>query len=121
MSALEAGDSSSIEEALNAGANPNLSIRSVYSTPLLFAASKGFDAVLRVLLRYGANVNACDQLGWGPLHAATYCGHLSSVRILLAAGAWSRNYKINPLQIAVTRKHEKIAKLLNLYAYIEES
>lgn len=111
-SALEVGDPSSIEQALIAGASPNLSIRNVYRSPLLYAASKGLDKVLRVLLRYGANVNACDQLGWGPLHAATYYGHLSSVRILLEAGARSRNDKISPLQIAVARNHKEIAELL---------
>ncbi|CAH1392218.1 unnamed protein product [Nezara viridula] len=118
-SALETGDPSSIEQALNAGANPNLTIRSVYSSPLLYAASKGLDTVLRVLLRYGADVNACDQLGWGPLHTATYYGHLSSVQILLDAGARSRNDKISPLQIAVARNHKEIVKLLIRYISTE--
>ncbi|XP_014291817.1 uncharacterized protein [Halyomorpha halys] len=118
-SAVEAGDPTSVEQAIHAGASPNLPIRKLYSSPLLLAASKGLDTILRVLLRYGANVNASDQQGWGPLHAAAHYGHLSSVKILLDAGANSTTGNISPLQIALTRNHKEIAELLTRHISTE--
>ena len=40
-----------------------------------------------VLLEHGANVNARDIEMWTPLHAASRCGHLVLVRLLLEHGA----------------------------------
>lgn len=39
------------------------------------------------LLANGANVDACDNEDWTPLHAACSCGHLSIVSMLLRHGA----------------------------------
>lgn len=38
------------------------------------------EAMLLLLLEYGANVNAEDSEKWTPLHAAATCGHLKLVR-----------------------------------------
>ncbi|KAB0796221.1 hypothetical protein PPYR_10282 [Photinus pyralis] len=45
------------------------------------------EAMLLLLLEYGANVNAEDSEKWTPLHAAATCGHLRLVSILIAHGA----------------------------------
>lgn len=43
--------------------------------------------MLRLLLDYGANVNAQDSEKWTPLHAAATCGHLNLVTFLIGRGA----------------------------------
>lgn len=45
------------------------------------------EAMLLLLLEYGANVNAEDSEKWTPLHAAATCGHLRLVSILISHGA----------------------------------
>lgn len=45
------------------------------------------EAMLLLLLEYGANINAEDSEKWTPLHAAATCGHLELVRILIARSA----------------------------------
>lgn len=43
--------------------------------------------MLKLLLDYGANVNAQDSERWTPLHAAATCGHLFLVKLLISRGA----------------------------------
>lgn len=43
--------------------------------------------MLKILLDYGANVNAEDSERWTPLHAAATCGHLFLVKLLIDRGA----------------------------------
>lgn len=43
--------------------------------------------MLRLLLDYGANVNAQDSEKWTPLHAAATCGHLQLVKFLISRDA----------------------------------
>lgn len=45
------------------------------------------EEMLRLLLEYGADVNAQDSERWTPLHAAATCAHLHLVRYLIARGA----------------------------------
>lgn len=40
--------------------------------------------MMRLLLEFGANVNAEDSERWTPLHAAATCGHLHLVQYLIA-------------------------------------
>lgn len=40
--------------------------------------------MMKLLLEFGANVNAEDSEKWTPLHAAATCGHLHLVRYLIA-------------------------------------
>lgn len=42
---------------------------------------------MKLLLEFGANVNAEDSEKWTPLHAAATCGNLNLVRILIQRGA----------------------------------
>lgn len=41
------------------------------------------ERMMKLLLDYGANVNAEDSEKWTPLHAAATCGHLHLVRYLI--------------------------------------
>jgi protein phosphatase 1 regulatory subunit 16A len=40
--------------------------------------------MMKLLIEYGANVNAEDSEKWTPLHAAATCGHLHLVRYLIS-------------------------------------
>merc|ERR1719289_71558 len=42
---------------------------------------------MKVLVEFGANVNAADSEQWTPLHAASTCGHLHLVKFLIENGA----------------------------------
>jgi protein phosphatase 1 regulatory subunit 16A len=44
------------------------------------------EQIVRLLLRYGADVNAKDTEQWTPLHAAACCGYIEIVRLLI--GQW---------------------------------
>ena len=43
--------------------------------------------MMKLLIDFGANVNARDTEQWSPLHAAATCGHLHLVKYLIAKGA----------------------------------
>jgi protein phosphatase 1 regulatory subunit 16A len=43
--------------------------------------------MMKLLLEFGANVNAVDTEKWTPLHAAATCGHLHLVKFLIEHGA----------------------------------
>ena len=57
-------------------------------TPLLYAAERGHEAVVKDLLETGkVNVNAQDSLGASPLHWAAVRGHTAIMSLLLENGA----------------------------------
>lgn len=41
----------------------------------------------RLLINYGADVNAQDKEFWSPLHAACMCGHVDIAKLLVDKGA----------------------------------
>lgn len=45
------------------------------------------EEMMKLLIEFGANVNAKDSEQWTPLHAASTCGHLQLVKYLIAKGA----------------------------------
>ncbi|CAL1527636.1 unnamed protein product [Lymnaea stagnalis] len=45
------------------------------------------EEMLKLLLEFGANVNACDSEMWTPLHAAATCGHVTLCKHLIDRGA----------------------------------
>lgn len=57
------GDSRVIEKLLQAGANPNVPDPSCGLTVTHDAAREGFVDSVRVLLKYGADVNMADERG----------------------------------------------------------
>ncbi|EEU38815.1 uncharacterized protein NECHADRAFT_22508, partial [Fusarium vanettenii 77-13-4] len=56
-------------------------------TPLLYAAERGYEAAVQVLLEAGAEVDHQDVYGAAPLHFAALRGHVSIMRLLLVRGA----------------------------------
>ncbi|KAG8176836.1 hypothetical protein JTE90_001975 [Oedothorax gibbosus] len=45
------------------------------------------EEMMRLLIEFGANVNAKDSEHWTPLHAAATCGHIHIVKYLIIKGA----------------------------------
>ncbi|KAJ1485167.1 ankyrin repeat-containing domain protein [Baffinella frigidus] len=74
-------------------------------TALHFAADKGHNEVVRVLVAMGAVVDAQDQLlAHSPLHLAANQGRLDVVKRLLDAGAdptLRNKHGVTPTQVAV--------------------
>ncbi|KAE8257149.1 hypothetical protein A4X13_0g2549 [Tilletia indica] len=58
-------------------------------TALHWAALKGHDAAIKLLLSLGANVDAFDNDHTTPLHFASAWGHITSVQLLKEVGARS--------------------------------
>ncbi|VDN29268.1 unnamed protein product, partial [Dibothriocephalus latus] len=84
-------------------------------TPLHLAAQNGHKQTARILLYFGADVNARNKYGDTPLHTATRYGHIGIVRILLNVRAdvtaTNANYD-TPLHIAAALGRSTIVRLL---------
>ncbi len=106
---------------LNGGANPNrIAPGSVapgldHASALLQAANIGKSDAVALLLAHGADPNAPDNAGDGPLHLAAGNDHARSAELLLKNGAninAQDNGGLTPLGQAVVYKHENLARLL---------
>ena len=56
-------------------------------TPLLWAAGKGHEAIVKLLLDKGADFESEDWYAWTPLSYAIEYGHAATVKLLLDKGA----------------------------------
>ncbi|KAF4948157.1 hypothetical protein FGADI_9852 [Fusarium gaditjirri] len=84
-------------------------------TALINAASDGNAEIVSLLIRQGADTNAVDSDGMGPLHFAARLGHKRIVEILLenAANPIAETVAgLTPQDISETHKHDDITKLL---------
>merc|ERR1712165_680330 len=86
---LEAAARNDIEEVrrlLSLGVSPD-STNEDGLTALHQCCIDDSEEMMKVLVEFGANVNAADTEKWTPLHAAATCGHLHLVKFLIDAGA----------------------------------
>ncbi|KAF3235111.1 hypothetical protein TWF192_001077 [Orbilia oligospora] len=84
-------------------------------TPLLWAAGKGHEAVTRLLINAGAEIETKDKDGWTPLSWAAENGYEAVVQLLINAGAEIETKDKNgrtPLLWAVISRHEAVVQLL---------
>jgi ankyrin repeat protein len=86
------------------------------------AVEKGYADIVRVLLQYGADVNAiAEDDGYTALHLAVYYGHLEVVITLLQKGADINIKDINGktvLDIAYENGHTDIAHFLKKHLVV---
>ena len=89
QAAARIGDAAGVQQLLPAGAPPNTKGASgdAFSTPLHLAAASNNTEVAEMLLAAGADPNARDQYGHGPLWAAATSGSVEVMGILLEHGA----------------------------------
>merc|ERR1719323_1152897 len=84
-------------------------------TPLHCSAIKGNVAMVRKLLRMGADPNTQDNAGWSPLHEACNHGNEVAARLLLKRGAlvnMQGMHKETPLHDAARNGHFQVVRLL---------
>ena len=93
--AAETGNVERVRTLINQGADVN-AVGTSGKTPLMYAATRGHDAVLELLLQKGADVNAKAkatgltpswQSGWTALMYAANHGNCTAVHTLIAKGA----------------------------------
>lgn len=70
--------------------------------------------MVKYLIEHNANVNACDNERWTPLHAAAACGHLSIIKYLIKNGGdiMALNLDGN-LPVGVVEENEEVVKFLD--------
>ena len=81
------GDLERVRQLIQDGQNVNSRGGSYGRTPLMWAANRGRDQVVRELIRAGADVNGKDIDKRTALHWASSCGHSNVVKTLAEAGA----------------------------------
>lgn len=108
------GDTESVENLLEAGANPNEKDFAGW-TALHEAALNGHLDVVKLLLKYGANVNSKGADSDTPLHDATGNNHCDIVELLVEHGAdpFARNaHNYEPIDIATDSDFQDIMLVL---------
>lgn len=88
--AVKVGDANKVKDLLQQDRSLTSARDPDKSTPLHWAAWKGHDQIVQILLDAGADVHAKNENGhWGdtPLHAAAHGNQAAAARALIAAGA----------------------------------
>jgi hypothetical protein len=85
--AAEEGDAAEVARLIASGANAEERATRGGETPLMRAAARGHEEVVRVLLDVGADACARRADGFTPLILAVFFGHEAVVRLLVERGA----------------------------------
>lgn len=85
--AVALGNYEYVNDALQAGANPNH--KSGDYLPLILSAAKGYQDIIKLLIEYGANIEAVDNDDYcrTSLMLASRLGRSAATEVLLKAGA----------------------------------
>lgn len=114
FNAVKSGDFQEVDAFLNIGMDPNIS-DDLGNTPLHYAAKKGRDPILLLLLRNNADINAQGKKEWRPLHYAAREGNANSVKLLLenmAENNPASHDHWTPIQLACENGRIDVVKLL---------
>jgi ankyrin repeat protein len=88
IEAIENGNLKAAQSALRNGADVNkVGLSDSFRTPLMIAAAEGKENLAKLLVEYGADVNAKDLYGDTALMWAVHGGHLNVVEFLVEHGA----------------------------------
>ncbi|XP_071572545.1 uncharacterized protein [Temnothorax nylanderi] len=85
FAAVKRNGSSEVENYIKAGAIVNA--KNANGTSLHYAAWKGYDRIVNILLQNKADPNTVNNKGFTPLHYAAKFSHLKVVKLLLSNGA----------------------------------
>ena len=104
------------EYLMRAGASANTpSNNALNATPLQSAVAGNHNAIVKMLLKGGANPNVREGGGFTPLHAAAGHGNVEIIQLLIFAGAdlraKSNDGKI-PLDLASAKGHTQAMEIL---------
>lgn len=98
---------------LKNGANPQLG--DYHACPVYRASSSGNVEIVKLLINYGASLDACTASEFTPLHCAAEKGHDKVVELLISSGAYvnAADYiNSTPLHRAVKINNTKIVRIL---------
>lgn len=111
--AARTGDLARIEQLLSSGVDVDEA--STFGTAMHFAAGKGHVSAARLLIKYGADVDAYSEAMGTPLHTAAREGHTQVGEVLIEAGAdpdaQDKN-KFTPLHFAALVGDAELTKAL---------
>jgi ankyrin repeat protein len=113
------GHADAARALLNKGAQANARSTNALRNMALHAAAAGrAQAVAKLLLDAGANVNAQQHGGWTPLHSVAQNGDVEFARLLAEAGADVNARADNqqrPLDLALTKGHQAMVDFLETH------
>jgi ankyrin repeat protein len=122
LRAAKRGDLPRVQYILKKSKRPRQVVNTYHAktglTPLHWAAHRNDNALARLLVRYGAQVNAQDYDGQTPLHAAAFDGCRSLVVYLLDHGAQDSVYDKNnklPRDYAIQQGYREVAHTIQNY------
>lgn len=114
-----------IEWLLSHGADVERLDESTLVTPLVVAAKQGWEEVVRLLLKAGADVNNAPEVSekYTALMAAAANGQGAMVRLLLEAGADPSHrewWGSNAAELADSRGHPEVAQQIRNFRFVEK-
>lgn len=118
VDAAGSGCLESVMGHIKAGLEVNVGAKLSGFTPLMIAAGRGHEAIVRRLLEVGAYVNQAGDDGVTALIAAALNGHTATVQLLLKAGAnckLENDHGKTALNLAIDRNHKEVIKLLRAH------
>ena len=107
---IEYKDSGSLELLLKCGVNPNSGVKNYLLNPLMYAVTQNNLPAAKLLLEYGADVNAVTIAGGTALRIAVLLQHTEMAGLLLEYGANVNSItdgKTNLLQALTAEKPDK--------------
>ena len=112
--ACNSGNEHSVRLLLRKGVSPDMDADMPMSCPLQVAAARGHLAIVRMLLKFGADVNRASRDGPPAIIYAIKLEHLAIFRLLQQAGADFKSPRVSRLAFDVVAKDglESMAKLL---------
>lgn len=116
LEAIEANELDMVRVLLNGGADVEERHNDEdESLPLSFAACKGYNEIVSLLLDHGADIEGKDKYDCTAVANVAPTEHISTMRLLLERGADSRARAVsgyNALAVAVSSKRIEMVKLL---------